>query len=72
MPALSLAMVAALAGCATSQPVTQIDKDTYLLVASSRWHGNDGVATRDCSRPMTGAVSRDAVRASSAASVRRA
>jgi hypothetical protein len=32
-------MVAALAGCASSQPVTQIDKDTYLLVASSRWHG---------------------------------
>ncbi|MFX6023442.1 hypothetical protein ABTF26_20625, partial [Acinetobacter baumannii] len=27
-------------------PVTQIDKDTYLLVASSRWHGNDGVAVQ--------------------------
>ncbi len=41
---LSLALVVALSGCAASQPVTQIDKDTYLLVASSRWHGNDGVA----------------------------
>lgn len=46
MPTLSLAMVAALAGCASSQPVTQIDKDTYVLVASSRWHGNDGVAVQ--------------------------
>ena len=33
-----------LGACASSQPVTQIDKDTYLLVASSRWHGNEGVA----------------------------
>ncbi|MCI1005408.1 hypothetical protein [Herbaspirillum sp. C7C8] len=43
---LSLALTTVLAGCATSQPVTQIDKDTYLLVASSRWHGNDGVAVQ--------------------------
>nr|WP_198984631.1 hypothetical protein [Herbaspirillum sp. ASV7] len=39
-----LAIPLLLCACASSQPVTQIDKDTYLLVASSRWHGNDGVA----------------------------
>ncbi|AYR26775.1 hypothetical protein [Herbaspirillum rubrisubalbicans] len=42
----TLALCTLLSGCATPQPVTQIDKDTYLLVASSRWHGNDGVAAQ--------------------------
>lgn len=42
----ALAIYTLLAGCTSSQPVTQIDKDTYLLVASSRWRGNDGVAAQ--------------------------
>ncbi|TWC69423.1 hypothetical protein FB597_10226 [Herbaspirillum sp. SJZ099] len=33
-----------LAACASSGPVTQLGQDTYMLTASSRWHGNDGVA----------------------------
>lgn len=41
-----LAITLLLGGCASSQPVTQIDKETYLLVASSRWSGNDGVAVQ--------------------------
>lgn len=40
----ALALCTLLAACATPVPVTQLDKDTYVVVASSRWSGNDGVA----------------------------
>lgn len=39
-----MAMPLLLAACASSGPVTQLDKNTYMLTSSSRWHGNDGVA----------------------------
>ncbi|KAF1040341.1 MAG: hypothetical protein GAK35_03512 [Herbaspirillum frisingense] len=44
--ALPAATTLLLAACATSSPVAQIDKDTYLLTASSRWRDNDGVAVQ--------------------------
>jgi hypothetical protein len=33
-----------LAACASSSEVAQLDRDTYMLTASSMWRGNEGVA----------------------------
>lgn len=35
-----------LTSCASSSGVTQLDRDTYMLTASSMWRGNDGVAVQ--------------------------
>ncbi|MBP0598271.1 hypothetical protein J8I26_09165 [Herbaspirillum sp. LeCh32-8] len=42
--AMATAATALLAACASSSGVTQLDRDTYMLTASSLWRGNDGVA----------------------------
>lgn len=43
IPAASAAALL-LAACASTSDVTQLDRDTYMLTASSLWRGNDGVA----------------------------
>ncbi|WDZ96078.1 hypothetical protein Herbaro_21795 [Herbaspirillum sp. WKF16] len=39
-----------LAACASSGEVTQLDRDTYMLTASSPWRGNEGVAVEGVRR----------------------
>ncbi|MFL9923821.1 hypothetical protein PQR62_06090 [Herbaspirillum lusitanum] len=36
-------MLLALSACGSSSEVMQLDKDTYMVNASSRWRTNDGV-----------------------------
>lgn len=39
-----------LAACASTSDVTRLDRDTYMLTASSFWRGNDGVAAEGLRR----------------------